>query len=582
MSCYLNQFPIEIFHIIFEYLWAHDILYSFRNINDYIDNILSNYQYYVVNFKSIRRSHFDLVCQLRADQIISLILSDNVDTPKQSRLFQSNFSIEQFTRLRSLKCIEVDDEDDVIFPHLFTLPQLRSVEIHLKFKVPLIIAPPSLRRFTIETSPKIQLNLDLGITLVQFGHLRELTLPICPCSYLQRIFYEASQLTALKISFIFLNPNDLTTLVNIHQYSKSPPLTSLSLSLTENCGTIKRIHIEQFLAPFKYLKNLELIIPSPTESQLADGRQWESFITESLPSLGTFHFNFYVLTINLRTLNQFRRPFWIDRRWYVACDFNQSLIFSVPHFAPTSRRHSLKPVPFHQTTLPIELYNALDNRVTQLILDSERKKSCSHYYRNIEKLKIYGHYIQKNLLDLSKVTSFVVNSPEWSFQRIVKSIEQSMPNVNHLSLICTYPNTDSFTKLEQIRTLVLPHYGELSDGDQCFIDWSCHFPRVERLTASVTSKKQIPFLIDQFKYLISGYFFALPSDIDMKKRIKLTPSWLIKHTQRLRGGKTNNFTCDIYDPCFLALSIWIDDKEKFDDNKTLVKNRKWSWGRCFT
>ena len=238
MSCCLNQFPIEIFHIIFEYLWAHDILYSFRNISDYIDNILSSYQYYVVNFKSIRRSHFNLVCQLHADQIISLILSDNVDTPKQSRLFQSKFSIEQFTRLRTLKCIEVDDEDDVIFPHLFTLPQLQSVEIHLKFRVPLVIAPPSLRRFAIETSPKIQLNLDLGITLVQFKHLRELILPICPCSYLQRIFYEASQLTSLKISFIFLNPNDLTTLTNIHQYSKAPPLTSLSLSLTENCKYI--------------------------------------------------------------------------------------------------------------------------------------------------------------------------------------------------------------------------------------------------------------------------------------------------------------------------------------------------------
>ncbi|UJR32740.1 hypothetical protein I4U23_020199 [Adineta vaga] len=576
----LQQLPIEIFHTIFGYLWAHEILYAFHNINGYLDNILLSYQNYLVNLTSIRRSHFDLVCQLRADQMNSLVLSDNIDTPKQSQLFQSIFSMEQFTCLRSLKCIEVEDDENLIFSNLYKIPHLKSLEIDLKFRVPLIVTPRSLERFIINTSPNTQFNIDLGISLVRFEHLRELSLPICPCNYLKRIFHEAIRLTSLKISFVFLNPNDLIYFTNIHQQSIVPPLTSLSLSITENCGKIERSHLEQFLVPLQYLKDLEVIIPSPGKLQLVDAYQWELFIINHLPRLKTFNFKFFILLLDLHILNQFRRPFWIDREWYVACDFHQSFLFSVPYFAPTSVEHSRESIPFDHTTLPIEQYRILDNRITELIFSSERNKS-HHHYNNIDKLKIYGHHIQKNALDLSKVQSFIVNSPEWSLERIMKLIKQAMPSVNYLSLICAYPRHCPCTNLNQIRTLVFPRYGELFDNDS--IDWSGFFPRVERLTACITSKKQIPFFIDQFKNLISGHFFAVPNDCDKKKRIKVTHSWLTKHIQRLNGKKMNNFTCDIYNSYFFTLSLWINDanNHKFEKN-VITRYEKWPWYQCFT
>jgi len=84
--------------MIFDHLWAHEILYSFRNINDYLDRVLFNYDSYSINFESIRKSYFDLVCRsIRPHQVISLILSDEHDTPNQSQLFLSLFSLEQFT-----------------------------------------------------------------------------------------------------------------------------------------------------------------------------------------------------------------------------------------------------------------------------------------------------------------------------------------------------------------------------------------------------------------------------------------------------------------------------------------------------
>ncbi|CAF1509655.1 unnamed protein product [Adineta steineri] len=111
MFSFLNKLPCEIYHIIFDYFWAHEILHSFLNINDYIDSILFNYQNYKINGQSIRKSHLDLICQkIQPNQVTSLILSNDNHTPNQSELFRSRVSIEQFTRLRAFKSIEIDDE----------------------------------------------------------------------------------------------------------------------------------------------------------------------------------------------------------------------------------------------------------------------------------------------------------------------------------------------------------------------------------------------------------------------------------------------------------------------------------------
>ena len=119
----LTQLPVEVIQLIFGYLWAHEILFAFHDLNGYLDRILSNYPSYLVNFESIRKSHFDRICRsVRPEQVLSLVLADKNDTPNQSRLFGSLFSIGQFTRLRALKCIELDDDTQVFFSYLHKLP----------------------------------------------------------------------------------------------------------------------------------------------------------------------------------------------------------------------------------------------------------------------------------------------------------------------------------------------------------------------------------------------------------------------------------------------------------------------------
>ncbi|CAF3341713.1 unnamed protein product [Rotaria socialis] len=107
--CLLDVLPAELFYIIFNYFWAHEILTTFSNVSPYLDSILVSYSSYQVNFKSILRPHFDLICRiLRPDQIVLLILSDSDDTPCQAELFLSHFQIGSLTRLQSLTLHEIE------------------------------------------------------------------------------------------------------------------------------------------------------------------------------------------------------------------------------------------------------------------------------------------------------------------------------------------------------------------------------------------------------------------------------------------------------------------------------------------
>ena len=75
----IDRFPTELFHLLFEYFWADEILHSFSNLNDRIDSILKSYSVYRINFQSIRKSTFHLVCkQIRPEQVISLVISDEI------------------------------------------------------------------------------------------------------------------------------------------------------------------------------------------------------------------------------------------------------------------------------------------------------------------------------------------------------------------------------------------------------------------------------------------------------------------------------------------------------------------------
>ena len=131
--CLLDWFPVEVLHILFTYFRAHEILLNFTDLSDYIDGILLAYPTWQLNFQSIRRDHFDLVCRrIQPEKVISLTLSDDSDTPGQSELFFSRFRIEQFSHLRSLTLIKIEFESlKDIFSDLDKLQQLNSLSFEI-------------------------------------------------------------------------------------------------------------------------------------------------------------------------------------------------------------------------------------------------------------------------------------------------------------------------------------------------------------------------------------------------------------------------------------------------------------------
>lgn len=130
--CCLDFLPVELLHNLFSYFLAHEILFSFSDISDYVTAVLLDYPSYRWNFQAIKKLDFDQVChRIRPDQVISLILSDDNDTPGLSEIFLSRFNIEQFVRLRSLRLIEIEVESlKSIFPHLYQLTQLHALSFN--------------------------------------------------------------------------------------------------------------------------------------------------------------------------------------------------------------------------------------------------------------------------------------------------------------------------------------------------------------------------------------------------------------------------------------------------------------------
>ncbi|CAF1263258.1 unnamed protein product [Adineta steineri] len=569
MSLLLERIPIEIFHLIFDYFWAHEILHSFNNISNYLDSILSNYNHYLINFESIRKSHFDLVCRsIRPEQVITLILSDKIETPNQSQLFQSLFSIEQFTHLRALKFIGLDDDGESFFSSLYKIPKLLSLQIDTSRKIPLIKRLPSLETFIINIQSGMHFDLDPSISMIQFKQLRHLTLSNCSCRQLQKIFDQAIQLTSLKISITFFDSDELHAFINFHQEkTRLSSLVSLNLFVNGGGHTMMRSYVERFLAPLQRLQRLELVIPSLAEHSFLDAGQWERFLSSHLSRLSTFNFIISSWSSSTNIIEQYRRPFWLSRHWYVACNDDHSCLLTVPYFASTLINNPSVPLSPNCTTLPIEQHHIFHDCVTDFTFDFDECKLLSRY-NYVKNLVLQCSYIENNVVDLSQVQSFIVSTPEWSLYKIITLIKEEMPAVISLTLDYAYPRVSyqclENISLKQVKKLCLPEYRNFKAIKP--FDWSQLFPCVERLHISINSKSQLKCLLNQFRNLISGYFYVGFGVQGRNKSIQITRSWLQKQISCSKEKITKNFIYRIENRFSFSLCLWIGEDDEISEN----------------
>jgi hypothetical protein len=197
--CQLDSFPVEIIHLIFDYLAAVDIVRGFLNQSPYIDSIVLNYNFYNINFRSISKRDFDLICHfIHPQKMISLILSDGIDTPNQSHLFFSLFQLEQFySSLRCLVLHEINEQSmALIVDHLDRFHRLSSLAVINSSFVPLISSQGVFARLK-------QLNISCQWLFHSITPMNELEYLIitnrCTFSQLRSILSHAPNLRSLEI-----------------------------------------------------------------------------------------------------------------------------------------------------------------------------------------------------------------------------------------------------------------------------------------------------------------------------------------------------------------------------------------------
>ena len=221
--CAFDQLPVELLHALFTYFSARDLLLTFYNVSDYLNDILQSYPSYRMDMKSISKSDFRYVCRhVRPEQVISLTLSDSNDTPAQSELFFSRFRIEQFTRLRSLKLVTIEYNSlESIFINLPKLSELRSfsfdaysvrfvyrqtdLKIDLNYSNQVEPINAMLRNTYAKVFPQLNyldLNGDWVLESILLPNLIYLKLERCSADKLEAITQLASELRTLDVSVI--------------------------------------------------------------------------------------------------------------------------------------------------------------------------------------------------------------------------------------------------------------------------------------------------------------------------------------------------------------------------------------------
>ncbi|CAF1114779.1 unnamed protein product [Rotaria sordida] len=345
-TCVFEFFPVELMHGIFHYLSAHEIFYAFDQLSARIDRVLVGYDRYSITLTSMLKYQFDLMCRLiQPEQVISITIAENDDTPDQSKLFFSKFDIQQFINLRSFGIISSDQS---IFLQLNLLCQFNNFQ---SLTLPNISqAYWCLFGSRVETTlPRLRKLITNQYPLTEpLNNLRYLTVTHYYCHNLKYLLCQMTKLRSLNIT-ISLN---IST-----DWSKRIPVMNHLRRLTFCIyyGRLTMSRMSQFLSKMPCLMHFELRIDDPMD--IVGGKQWEMWFQHSnvdiedakdmvdghqwkylVSHLQTFDFHFYLSDrSDEKILDSFRSSFWLkQKQWFVAYDDHQSLprLFTVPRFAP--------------------------------------------------------------------------------------------------------------------------------------------------------------------------------------------------------------------------------------------------------
>ncbi|CAF4168877.1 unnamed protein product [Rotaria sp. Silwood2] len=330
----LEYLPNELLHDLFEYFDPIELIHTFEDLNTRFNRLLFIcFRSYRLDFRSISKSNFDLICKqylpLIIDHVSSLCLSDGEETPQlYEHLIAYCLTIDEFTHLRSILLQKIDSANIIfnITSDCFYLPYLT----HLK-----IIEC----NFTNDKDPK-QLIYNIwhlnNLTHCTLDMTFELRLSFCGLSIISKsmeylsikdYIFSSIELTHLLSLTPYLQHLCITFGESIdiksHRILTAPFITSLELHFGGSLSTLTNI--------LKSMPNL-LHLKLETGSINLNGNQWKQILINYIRKIKTFRFLIRVLSLRYNhveehledLLSTFQTPFWIDdHQWYVRCDWPQ-------------------------------------------------------------------------------------------------------------------------------------------------------------------------------------------------------------------------------------------------------------------
>ena len=453
--------PIELIFEVFEYLHAVDIFRSFNDLNHQINEYLTLFPAYRVDFHQITKTEFTKFSQQHLPlihlQIKSLISSDDDDTPNissfllKNHLYYDRFQYLQYLNLHaiesSLTLVKILDqchqltvltliqcklnpEQNQILNRIWSLPKLHScildgVKLTQQPFSPLSIVSKSMRHLLIKTI-------------------------ICESQDVVTIFRCTPHLRQLQIAVFSHDDHDILSPTAL------PKLTTLQLSFTGSFLTLQRLFQQ-----FPRLKSLRL----KTSRLFVNGNEWKEFICDYVPLLKNFSL---AMDIKLRRretkptsidefLSTFQTNFWlIDHQWFVRLDRRcwgdglSAVLYTLP-FA-------------------FEEFRSLD--------DFESKFTCD----NIDVFRQYDHvkHLQNNIGSTGRVLDFIDGFPNVNYLETVLPCSESflsiIPSLNQLRFIDVAILEDKLayqqlqTILDRSPYLELLRVSELSDWDSSLLE----------------------------------------------------------------------------------------------------------------
>ncbi|CAF3359582.1 unnamed protein product [Rotaria sp. Silwood1] len=524
----LYTLPIELIYYLLEYLDLSTILFSFRYVCKRFQTIVDSYDQYKLDLRLISKTDFDHICHvISPKKVLSIILTNDIDTPYQIRTFLSRFSFEQFSRLQSLDLLKIDENNLFsILKHISNC-SLKSLSIDSKSSDKFSYTTRVLLSSTIA---KLKLEkLDLNVSYKDLyvisrsplpTTLKYLRLESCTFQEYYIILRHATNLHKLILKECHMYDSDGT------MYKPSDVIYPSKLkSLSFGTCYIRMKELSILLSCTPTLNHMKLILWTDLCDPILNGNQWENFIVKKLPLLNKFEFFFNILNyINRNSLinihlfiNSFQTSFWLEKKhWYVACDYMKTLfiirLYSLPicnsllTYYTNSKKISCSTlnttsnhIKFtdHVRELKFNLNQTIE--INDEIQNNQLKdpifRKITHLSLNLDgKLPYVSLQSLQTIIDLSSLVCL-------SMQILIYNVAQRSSVTDYISSILK--KTSNIHSLK----LIYNHTGESLINIETL---SSIIPRsIKHLQISITNLDEMKNILEKLKQLSSVIFYSV-------------------------------------------------------------------------